>query len=87
MSCSATGVAFLFEHCDVGLWLLHASPAVADTDHGLATANGRPIPREAREGPEPPALASYLSARSRRRFFVNESAFSARPRASIARCL
>lgn len=68
MSCSATGVAFLFEHCDVGLWLLHASPAVADTDHGLATANGRPIPREAREGSEPPALASYLSARSRRRF-------------------
>ncbi len=55
--------------------------------HLLARGTGCPIPREARKGLGPPALASYLSARSRRRFLVNGSAFSAKLRASTARCL
>lgn len=87
MSRSATGVAFHLDRRGVGLWLLHASPTAADMGHPLARGVGCSIPREARESPGPPALTSYFSARSRRRFLVNGSAFLARPRASTARCL
>src|SRR5258708_29496821 len=80
---SAAGVAFDLRRC-VRLRPLHVSPAAVETGHPLETDTGRPIAREAREGP--PARASYLSARSRRRFRMNGSAFLARWRAPSA-CL
>jgi hypothetical protein len=82
---STAGVAFHLGRRGEGLRLSHASLEAADTGHLLAKGTGCPIVREALEGL--PALASYLSARSRRRFLVNGSAFSARSRASTARRL
>jgi hypothetical protein len=87
ISLSAARVALDLGGRADGLRLLHASPDCAPVDTGQPPGNdtGRPILREVREGP--PASASYLSARSRRRFLVNGSAFLARSRARSACCL